>query len=191
MDKYLIAGLGNPGKEYIYTRHNFGFLAIDYLKNLLSKLLNREIKLSFYPKFKSEISIFNFLEKQVFLAKPQSFMNESGRIIKIIDYFYKPQKIIIIYDDINLPLGMIRMRNNGSSGGHKGIESIIQNIGNDFFRVKLGIGPQPKIISREKFVLQNFSNKEKQKIKFILRLALATLIEKIKNNNFENITLKI
>jgi len=186
-----MVGLGNPGKKYELTRHNFGFLTVAQLLNLFSKEINQKLIFSSSTKFKSEICQFIYGDKKVILAKPQTFMNLSGQAAKIFHYFYKPEKIIVIYDDLYLPLGTIRMRDDGESGGHKGVEDIIQHIGNDFFRVKLGIGPQPKNLSGEKFVLQNFSQEELISVEKAINLASEKLLEKIKQNNFEPITLAI
>lgn len=133
---FIIAGLGNPGPKYEFTRHNAGFLTIDYIAKNLGVSLDR-------LKFNSLIADTYIDEHRVILIKPQTFMNLSGLAIEEISSFYKipPEKIIVIYDDISLDPGKLRIRCKGSSGGHNGMKSIIESIGSDNFpRIKLGIG---------------------------------------------------
>lgn len=172
----LIIGLGNPGKEYISTRHNFGYLVLDALadkKNLTWH--NHKDNQSIVADFKSD-------NKNYLLVKPQTFMNESGQAVRKLKAFYKVpnHKIIILQDEISLPFGKIRLSKNRTSGGHKGIDSIIQNLkSKDFIRVRLGIGPQ--IGSSENFVLQKFTPEEKNKLLEIIdtcHLILEDLIQK-------------
>ena len=135
----LIVGLGNPGKQYEQTRHNIGFDVIDYMANKYNIDVNRE-------KFKG-ICGEGFIEnKKVILLKPLTYMNLSGESIRELANFYKLEddEIIVVYDDISLDIGRLRIREKGSAGGHNGIKSIIQNLGGDKFpRVKVGVG-QPK-----------------------------------------------
>ena len=133
---YLIAGLGNPGEKYVATRHNMGFSAIDYI----SQKNNIDVKKS---KHKAIIGEGILGGEKVVLAKPQTFMNLSGDSIREIADWYKidNDKIIILYDDISLPVGTIRIREKGSAGGHNGIKSIILNLNSDVFgRIKIGVG---------------------------------------------------
>jgi PTH1 family peptidyl-tRNA hydrolase len=145
----VIVGLGNPGKKYLNTRHNIGFEAIDQLA--------KENK---FPEFKLSKK-FNALvskEKEVILAKPQAFMNNSGQSVKLLYSFYKPKELIVIHDDIDLSLGKIRVSKNRGSAGHKGVESIIKELGTkDFTRIRIGIQPEKDVSQNvEKFVLQKF-----------------------------------
>ena len=133
---YLIAGLGNPGEKYKYTRHNVGFVAIDYISATLGIKVNK-------IKFRALIGEGNIAGEKVMLAKPSTYMNLSGESIFAIADYYKipPENIIIIYDDISLPVGRLRIRPNGSDGGHNGIKSILYHLKSDSFpRIKIGVG---------------------------------------------------
>ena len=138
-DTWLIVGLGNPGREYEHTRHNAGFRAIDILAQ---KLGCKPDKLK-YQGFYCQV---NYQGKKLLLLKPQTFMNLSGRSVAPLATFFKvPAKnIIVMFDDISLPPGRLRIRADGSAGGHNGIKSIIAELGNqDFPRVKIGVGAKP------------------------------------------------
>ena len=178
----LIIGLGNPGPPYFNTRHNFGFLAINYLQDSLPGFSGWESS----EKFKALISEGQIDSsagaEKILLAKPQTFMNNSGEAIKLLSDFYKidPADIIILHDDLDLTLGNIRVSQNASAGGHKGVASIIEKLGTkNFARLRLGIKPEKqsflsKFLSpltqrgvggfktrAEKFVLQKFSEEER------------------------------
>ena len=134
--EYLIAGLGNPGIEYENTRHNAGFLAVDALCEKTGAKLNRH-------KFEAIFGDTQIAGKRVILVKPQTFMNNSGRAVSAISKFYKipTDKIIIMFDDISLPVGNIRIRRKGSAGGHNGIKDIIELMGTEnIMRIKIGVG---------------------------------------------------
>lgn len=137
--EFLIVGLGNPGNKYTYTRHNSGFLCLD----MLSQKLNFRIdKL----KFKSLICDTKINGHRCIVMKPQTFMNNSGEAIRECANFYKikPENIIVIYDDISLDVGKLRIRRKGTDGGHNGIKSIIYHLNSDQFpRIKLGCGKKP------------------------------------------------
>lgn len=138
-ETWLIAGLGNPGREYEKTRHNTGFLALDVLAKALGARVNR-------LKFKGEVGQCDYHGRRLILVKPQTYMNASGLCIEPCAHFYKipPERIIVIFDDISLPVGKIRVRKSGSAGGHNGIKSIIASLGTDQFpRVKVGVGEKP------------------------------------------------
>lgn len=151
---FLIVGLGNPGKEYDGTRHNIGFAAIDYIADKYNIELNR-------IKFKGVFGKGLINGKKVILLKPTTYMNLSGESIREVVNFYKisNEEIIVIYDDISLEVGRIRIREKGSHGGHNGIKSIIANLGTDVFpRVKIGVGaPKGNLVSH---VLGKFSDEE-------------------------------
>lgn len=137
--EYLIVGLGNPGKKYELTRHNAGFLFLDLLADKCGAKIDR-------IKFKSLIGMADVGGKKCLLIKPQTFMNNSGEAVREAAAFYKipPEKTIIIFDDISLPCGKMRIRRKGSDGGHNGIKSIIYLTGSDMYpRIKLGIGEKP------------------------------------------------
>ena len=153
---YLVVGLGNPGKEYEGTRHNIGFDVIDCLAYKYNIDINR-------IKFKGIYGEGIINGNKVILLKPNTYMNLSGESIKEVINFYKldTSEIIVIYDDISLNVGRMRIREKGSAGGHNGIKSIIANLGNDVFpRVKIGVGqPEHNLVSH---VLGNFSNDDKE-----------------------------
>ncbi len=136
---YLIAGLGNPGMQYENTRHNAGFAAVDTLLNNLGVQMNKH-------KFEAEYCDAKVGKSRVIIAKPQTFMNNSGRAVSAISKFFKipPEKIIVLFDDISLPVGNIRIRRKGSAGGHNGIKDIIELLGTeDIMRIKIGVGEKP------------------------------------------------
>ena len=151
---FLIVGLGNPGKEYEGTRHNIGFEAVDYIADKYNIELNR-------IKFKGIFGEGMINGKKVILLKPTTYMNLSGESIREVVNFYKisNEEIIVIYDDISLEVGRLRIREKGSHGGHNGIKSIIANLSSDVFpRVKIGVGgPKGDLVSH---VLGKFSNSE-------------------------------
>ena len=151
---FLIVGLGNPGKEYDGTRHNIGFAAVDYIADKYNIELNR-------IKFKGIFGEGMINGKKVILLKPTTYMNLSGESIREVVNFYKisNEDIIVIYDDISLEVGRLRIREKGSHGGHNGIKSIIANLSSDVFpRVKIGVGgPKGDLVSH---VLGKFSNSE-------------------------------
>lgn len=138
-ESWLIVGLGNPGREYERSRHNCGFRALD----LLAESLNCKVdKL----KFQGLYTQVNYNGKKLFLLKPQTYMNLSGRsVLQLSAYFnIPPQRIIVMFDDISLAPGRLRVRGEGSAGGHNGIKSIIQELGSqEFPRVKIGVGAKP------------------------------------------------
>ena len=153
-NSYLIVGLGNPGKKYIDTRHNVGFEMLD----VVAKANNiKVLKL----KCRAIIGEGNICDTNVILAKPQTYMNLSGESIRELAAYYKipPERIIIIYDDISLDVGKIRIRQKGSAGGHNGMKSIIYQLKTDEFpRIRIGIGkPDCELID---YVLQSFSKKD-------------------------------
>lgn len=159
----LIAGLGNIGSKYTFTRHNAGFMLIDSIA-LNSNLNFRE---------NSRLKCIMATAGDVLLIKPTTFMNLSGEAVRAVMDYYKIaiEDILIVYDDLSLEIGKMRFRPNGSDGGHNGIKSVIQHLGtNDVARLKIGIGPQPNIPS-EVFVLQNFSKEELDVLKGTLSRA--------------------
>lgn len=152
----LVVGLGNPGKEYEKTRHNAGFLAIDELRTELDGA-----KWKLEKKFKADISAVAGKEK-ILLIKPQTFMNLSGQSTREAMKFYKikPADVWVIHDEMDLPLGAMRIKIGGRSAGHNGIQSVIDSIGSDFVRFRIGIGIKNNLAPTEAFVLQKFSSPE-------------------------------
>ena len=155
--EYIIVGLGNPGKQYELTRHNAGFLFADLLADKLSANINK-------IQFKSVTATVELGGKKCLLMKPQTFMNNSGEAVKQAATFYKipPEKIIVVFDDISLPCGKLRIRRKGSAGGHNGIKSIIYHLNSDNFpRIKLGVGEKPHPdYELADWVLSNFKKDE-------------------------------
>ncbi len=136
---FLIVGLGNPGRKYEGTRHNAGFMAVDVLANRLGVKVDR-------LKFKSLCGQVELEGKRCLLMKPQTFMNNSGEAVQEAAGFYKipPEQVLVLFDDISLPPGKLRIRRKGSDGGHNGIKSIIYLLNSDQFpRVKIGVGAKP------------------------------------------------
>ena len=155
----MIVGLGNPGREYEKTRHNVGFRVTDLLAQQLKTKIDR-------LKFKALTRQVNIGGKKVLLVQPQTYMNVSGAAVSALATFYKikPERILVIFDDISLPVGRIRVRRDGSAGGHNGIKSIIQSLGTDQFpRVKVGVGgkPHPEYDLAD-WVLSKFSAQEEK-----------------------------
>ena len=134
--EWLVVGLGNPGQKYANTRHNMGFLTVDLLAEEAGVQLNK-------VKFKSAYNILRFAGTRCLVMKPQTYMNLSGEAVREAAQFYKipPERILVIYDDVSLPVGKLRVRPSGSAGGHNGIKNIIAHLGTqDFPRVKIGTG---------------------------------------------------
>ena len=159
----IIVGLGNPGAQYELTRHNFGFRVLDLLGNgekWETKYLSQFLKLD-----------------DVILAKPQTFMNNSGEAVKEILKFYPNSELIVIHDDLDFPLGSIRIQKNASAAGHNGVKSLIEQIGTqDFIRIRLGIdAPSRGQIPGEDFVLQKFTAEEKSIVNEVLEKAKAAI----------------
>lgn len=160
----LIAGLGNIGDKYCFTRHNVGFMLVDKFA------LDNNFQFREVPKLKSFVAKYSNNGEDYILIKPTTYMNLSGEAISLVMNYYKISKedLLIVYDDLSLNLGTIRFRASGSDGGHNGIKSVIQHLGSkDFARLKIGIGPQTPIPS-EKFVLQNFEKENLEELKNVL-----------------------
>ena len=133
---WLVVGLGNPGQKYERTRHNMGFLTVDLLAEREGVKLSR-------VKFKSACNILSFAGARCLVMKPQTYMNLSGEAVREAVQFYKlpPERVLVIYDDVSLPVGKLRVRPTGSAGGHNGIKNIIAHLGTqDFPRIKIGTG---------------------------------------------------
>ncbi len=166
----IIAGLGNPGEKYERTRHNVGFMVID---SFAKKMNFPDFRIS--NKFAGNISESRLGNERVFLLKPQLFMNNSGKSISsLLNYRRKENKeLVVIHDDIDLPLGKIRIVKNRGAAGHKGVESIIRSLGGkDFIRIRIGINSRNEEFTHrkaEEFVLRNFTRKEDKIIKELSR----------------------
>ena len=172
-ESWLIVGLGNPGSEYQRTRHNCGFRALDILAKELGCSVDR-------GKFQGLYGQTVYHGKKLYLLKPLTYMNLSGRsVLQLSAYFsIPPQRIIVLFDDISLEPGRLRVRANGSAGGHNGIKSIIQELGSqDFPRVKIGVGAKPHPdYDLADWVLSSFSAQEEKALSVSLpNAALASL----------------
>lgn len=169
---FLIAGLGNPGTEYAATRHNIGFDMVTYLGDQYHiPLRSRENK--------AIVGKGVIGGQKVMLAQPQTFMNLSGESIRALLDYYKTdrEKLIIIYDDISLPVGQVRVRPKGSAGGHNGIKNIIQHLGTEeFARIRIGVGAKPDGGDLVKHVLGRFSREEDGMIRDVFALAEEALL---------------
>ena len=160
--EFLIVGLGNPGKNYEFTRHNAGFLTLDHI----ASELDTEITNLKNNALVADVVIDGH---RCLLVKPQTFMNNSGTAVRDIAKFYKipPEKIIVIFDDISLPCGKLRIRRKGTDGGHNGIKSIIYHLNSDLFpRIKIGIGAKPNPeYDLADWVLSKFGNDDMEQLK--------------------------
>ena len=167
-ENWLIVGLGNPGKEYERSRHNAGFRAVDILAENLHCKIDK-------LKFQGLYTQVSYGGRKLFLLKPQTYMNLSGRsVLQLSAYFHiPPQRIIVLFDDISLEPGRLRVRADGSAGGHNGIKSIISELGSqDFPRVKIGVGgkPNPEYDLAD-WVLSSFSANEEKALSASLKNA--------------------
>lgn len=165
----VIIGLGNPGPQYMETRHNFGFMAIDQFADM-HKIDIIQKKGSFLMG-SGTVRSRKGDKAEFVLVKPICYMNRSGVAAKAIlkELELEPDVLLVVYDDIDLPLGRVRVRAKGSSGGHRGIESIIEKLSTkEFARLKLGIGDQPKGKASEDFVLENFTKREMKIVEDVL-----------------------
>lgn len=158
---HLVVGLGNPGDKYFTTRHNAGFLTMDYIAQKYSAKIDR-------VKFKALCGEATIGGKRVLLMKPQTFMNNSGESVGEAASFYKiaPENIIVICDDVNLDVARLRVRRKGSDGGQNGMKSIINHLGSDAFpRIKIGVGQKPHPdYDLASWVLSEFSEEDKKKL---------------------------
>ena len=164
----VIVGLGNPGREYEMTRHNIGFLVLDELAGRLN--------LSFRRSWWSPVQTAKgkIGQQPVRLVKPQTFMNRSGRAVSpaLRQVGGKPDDLLVIFDDTALSWGQLRVRAQGSSGGHNGVQSVMDALGGGAFgRIRVGIGPKPDSVSLSDYVLGSFSDAEQQNLKEVVRRA--------------------
>jgi len=171
----LIVGLGNPGKQYEQTRHNAGFLVVDALADAHNLSWSKKLFIN------ALVAEGNIDGTKIILAKPQTFMNRSGQAVgKLMKRFkLTPEKIVVVYDDVDIERGSVRFREDGSAGGHNGMKSIISTIGTQAFpRLRIGIGKPPEHVPLEEYVLGRMSQDELQQLP--LSQAIDLLIEKIR-----------
>lgn len=177
---YLLVGLGNPGREYRETRHNVGFMVIDQVCKASGIALSR-------VQSKAIIGLGQFAGRRLVLAKPQTFMNLSGQAVAALVRFYKVpfEQILIAHDDLDLPLGTLRLRPGGGSAGQKGIASTIQQLGTqEFGRMRIGIGRPPGQMEPSAYVLQAFSKGEQALVDQMLSRAVSA-VESFLQNGLE------
>jgi len=174
----LIFGLGNPGTKYEITRHNVGFLFLNYFAQKFDFPTSKT-----ESKFKAEISEGNLNGEKVLLVRPLTYMNLSGESVQKIQSFYKVAKedMIFVYDDKDMEFGKIRFREEGSSGGHNGVKSLISVLGKEFKRIKIGVANDdlPKYRDTADFVLAKFKKEELDELPFVFEDALEIINEKL------------
>jgi PTH1 family peptidyl-tRNA hydrolase len=182
----LIVGLGNPGEEYEDSRHNVGFMCIDQFaqkNNFDSWHLKKDLK--------CQITTQTLGDTRVILCKPQTFMNLSGEAVQAIQNFYKLNngQTVVIHDELDINFGQIRLRVGGSSAGNNGIKSVTQHVGEDYARIRVGIGPKkPEQIDTADFVLQDFNKAEREMLPSLLREVGAVLSEYSYGSSFTSET---
>ena len=169
---YLIAGLGNPGREFRNNRHNFGFMALDRLAHRLGTNFSR-------LEVQALVTKTEHSGHRLILVKPQTYMNLSGKSVSALIRYYKapPENLLVVYDDVDLPFGTLRLRPAGSSGGQKGMNSVIEQVGRDDFpRLRLGVGRPPGRMPASAYVLQDFSKAEAELLPEILDRAVDAIL---------------
>ena len=169
-ERFLIVGLGNTGRNYAGNRHNIGFMAVDRLAAKYGLLSNR-------VQNKALVANGRLANHPVILAKPQTMMNGSGDAVGPLAKFYKvpPANVLVIYDEIDIEFGMVRIRKKGSSGGHNGMRSVIQHLGQEFPRIRLGVGRPNGKMPVHAYVLQDFAKDELPLVDEMLETAVAAV----------------
>ena len=175
----LIVGLGNPGAEYANTRHNVGFMFIDYLAKYLNVTTSTN-------KFHSELTSISINNKKLIIAKPQTFMNNSGVAVSEIARFYKiaERNIIVVYDDMDLKFGQIKMKDSGGSAGHNGVKSIDSHISQGYVKFKIGIDRSPIKGDEANYVLGKINTEQKKILEFIFEKICKNL-DYLTNNSYD------
>lgn len=174
----ILVGLGNPGPEYDLTRHNIGFAAIDAFVSSTDEMGDWQVK----KDLKASISSGQLGQTRAIAVKPSTFMNLSGEAVQAVAAFYKvsPDSIVVLHDELDIDFGQIRLRTGGSDAGNNGIKSVTQHIGEDYGRIRIGIGPKrPSVIDSADFVLQKFSKDEQAQLGDLTRETTAILNEVI------------
>ena len=167
----MIVGLGNPGRKYAANRHNVGFHCLDALAEAHGLTFDKK-------QGKSELAMGRVAGQRAILVKPQTYVNSSGEAVGAVARFYKvsPGDVIVIYDDLDLPQGTIRLRPRGSSGGHNGIKSIIDHLGTQAFpRVRVGIGRPPGRMEPKDYVLQDMGDEERERMQDVCTRVVSAL----------------
>ena len=172
-EMYLIAGLGNPGREYRESRHNFGFMVLDRLAEKLNTRFEKEQQ-------KALITTVAYEGRKLLLAKPITYMNDSGKAVVPLMHYYKipKERLFVVHDDMDLPFGTLRVRPNGSNGGQKGMGSIITQLGSqEFCRLRCGIGHPPGQMEVVDFVLNKFSKEDSELLPLVLDKAASCALD--------------
>ncbi len=175
----LIVGLGNPGLKYKNNRHNVGFMVID---KLVDDHNSSDIS---KPLFKGELR----KSKNILFLKPNTYMNLSGESVRAVCDYYKPERVIVVHDDLDLPFGTLRYKIGGGHGGHNGLRSIDSHIGKDYYRVRIGIGKPVKKQEVAAFVLSDFPKAQKDELEKIIDVSVQAIKELI-NEELSTITSK-
>ncbi|WP_265459829.1 aminoacyl-tRNA hydrolase [Enterococcus sp. HY326] len=176
----MIVGLGNPGSKYEKTKHNVGFMTVDRLADKYQVTFKEN-------SFKAEVGNFFLNGEKIYLVKPQTFMNESGKaVVPLMNYFgMYPEELLVIYDDLDLEVGKIRLRQKGGAGGHNGIKSIISHLNDNVFdRIKIGIGRPKGQMSVVNHVLSPFDTDDLPLIEGAIDQAVAASEFYLEQNNF-------
>ncbi len=169
VQRYLVVGLGNPGRAYAATRHNAGFMVVDALARRLGASFGRS-------RHQALLADARYGPRRVLLAKPQTYMNLSGRAVgPLVRYYRLPlDHLLVVYDDLDLPFGTVRLRPGGGHGGHKGMKSVIEALGGrrDFPRLRIGIGRPPGRLDAAEYVLRPFTAEEREQWPWVLDRAV-------------------
>jgi PTH1 family peptidyl-tRNA hydrolase len=173
---FLFVGLGNPTEKYANTRHNIGFMVIN---RLIGEIGAYSI---LKPQFFGEL----YKSGQTLFLKPLTYMNNSGKSVKAVFDFYKPDEIVVIHDDIAIPFGSVRIKRGGSSGGHNGLKSIDLHVGSDYIRIRIGVGAPKNLKNTADFVLENFSKEETVCVEKLIDYSIK-IIEDLPNKNLDTI----
>ena len=174
----LVVGLGNPGSQYAKTRHNIGFMIVDEL----ASSQNADWKLD--KKLRAEMTEITLANEKIILAKPQTFMNDSGSAIQKIMQFYKidPSDIWVVFDDVDVPFGKLKLRQEGSASGHQGVISTISHIGSKFVRVRIGISLNDRAVEpSEVYVLKPFKPEEQKYLPDLIAAAAVWINESLQS----------
>jgi PTH1 family peptidyl-tRNA hydrolase len=169
---FLVVGLGNPGKQYAANRHNVGFMVLSRMTEKLGESFSR-------MESRALVAKVNYQGTRLVLAKPQTYMNGSGSAVRSLLCFYKipSQQLLVVYDDVDLPLETLRLRAEGGSGGQKGMQSIIEQLGSEAFpRLRVGIGRPPGRMEAADYVLQDFSRSEQELLTLTLNRSVDAIL---------------
>lgn len=181
----LLVGLGNPGREYAQTRHNVGFMAVD-------TFICRHLFSPFKSKFKGQVAEGEIAGEKIIVLKPETYMNLSGDSVLSVCKFYKipVQNVVVFHDDMDLPVGKVKVKRGGGAGGHNGLKSIDKNIGNDYVRVRIGVSKPQTREEVVNYVLSAFSKEDKKIIENTLE-GIAKYMPLVVKGDLENFLNKL